>query len=182
MKTITLHHQALELATEQVQAVRTADLDRPTPCAGWDLATLLAHMTGQNHGFADALRGGTDPAAYAPTTGWAESVADLLDAVARPGTDEVLLPEISTTLRFPVDVVVGFQLLDTVVHTWDVATALGRVWRPGPELADAVLAQARQVPAGEARTARGAAFGPVLTVGDDDPWAQALALLGRVPR
>ena len=23
---------------------------RPTPCAGWDLRTLLAHMTGQDHG------------------------------------------------------------------------------------------------------------------------------------
>jgi uncharacterized protein (TIGR03086 family) len=179
MQTITLHHQALDLATVQVEAVRTEDLPRATPCAGWDLAALLAHMTGQNHGFADALRGGTDPAAYAPTTGWAESVVDLLDAVAHPRTDAVLLAEISTTLRFPVATVVGFQLLDTVVHTWDVATALGRPWRPDATLAAAVLEQARLVPAGDARTAPGAAFGPVVASIDDDPWSTALALLGR---
>ncbi len=179
MKTITLHQHALDLATVQVEAVRAEDLDRPTPCAAWDLAALLAHMTGQNHGFADALRGGTDPAAYAPTTGWGDSVADLLDAVAHPRTDAVLLAEISTTLRFPVATVVGFHLLDTVVHTWDVATALGRPWRPDPTLAAAVLEQARLVPAGDARTAPGAAFAPVLTPADDDPWSTALALLGR---
>src|ERR1700754_3328401 len=116
MKTMTLHHRALELTSELVGAVQPADLGRPTPCAGWDLAALLAHMIGQNRGFADALRGGTDVAAYAP-------VPDLLDAVAQPGTDAVLLPEITTAQRFPVPVVIGFQLLDTVVHSWDVATA-----------------------------------------------------------
>ena len=178
----TLHHHALDLASELVTAVRSADLDRPTPCAGWDLAALLAHMTGQNHGFADALRGGTDVAAYAPVPGlaaWPGSVADLLDAVDHPGTDAVLLPEITTERRFPVPVVLGFQTLDTAVHTWDVATALGRVWRPDPPLVAAVLGQARLVPAGPARTAPGAAFGPVLGSGEADPWLAALALVGR---
>ena len=90
----TLHHRALDLAAELVATVRPADLGRPTPCAGWDLGALLAHMTGQNHGFADALRGGTDVAAYAPVPGlgaWPGSVADLLDAVEHPRTDAVLL-------------------------------------------------------------------------------------------
>jgi uncharacterized protein (TIGR03086 family) len=178
----TLHHRALDLATALVATVRPDDLGRPTPCAGWDLAALLAHMTGQNHGFADALRGGADVAAYVPVPGvaaWPASVADLLDAVAHPGTDTVLLPEISTERRFPVPVVLGFQTLDTAVHAWDVATALGRTWRPDPELVAAVLEQARLVPAGPARTAPGAAFAPGLAADGDDPWTTALALLGR---
>lgn len=178
----TLHRHALDLASEQVAAVQPTDLGRPTPCADWDLAALLAHMTGQNHGFADALRGGTDVAAYAPVPGleaWPRSVADLLDAVEHPRTDAVLLPEISTERRFPVATVLGFQTLDSAVHAWDVATALGRTWRPDPELAAAVLELARAVPAGPARTAPGAAFAPVLAVDGDDPWVTALALLGR---
>jgi uncharacterized protein (TIGR03086 family) len=182
MKTITLHHRALDLTSELVGAVRPVDLGRPTPCAGWDLAALIAHMTGQNHGFADALRGGTGLAAYAPVPdveAWPGSVTDLLDAVAHPGTDAVLLPEITTAQRFPVPVVIGFHLLDTVVHGWDVATALGRVWRPDPPLVDAVLEQARRVPAGPARTVPGAAFGPVLAADDRNQWAVALALVGR---
>jgi len=179
---MAIHRRALDLTSELVGAVRPADLGRPTPCAGWDLAALLAHMTGQNHGFADALRGGTELAAYAPVPGveaWQASVADLLDAVAHPATDAVLLPEITTAQRFPVPVVIGFHLLDTVVHGWDVATALGRVWRPDPPLVDAVLEQARRVPAGPARTVPGAAFGPVQAADDRDPWAMALALVGR---
>ena len=178
----TLHRHALDLASELVTAVRPTDLDRPTPCAGWDLAALLAHMTGQNHGFADALRGGVDVAAYSPVPGlaaWPGSVSDLLDAVDHPGTDAVLLPEITTERRFPVPVVLGFHTLDTAVHAWDVATALGRVWRPDPPLVAAVLEQARLVPAGSARTAPGAAFGPVLESGAEDPWLAALALVGR---
>jgi uncharacterized protein (TIGR03086 family) len=178
----TLHRRALDLASELVAAVRPADLARPTPCAGWDLAALLAHMTGQNHGFADALRGGTDVAAYVPVPGleeWPGSVADLLDAADHPRTDAVALPEISTERRFPVATVLGFHTLDSAVHAWDVATALGRTWRPDPELAAAVLELARAVPAGPARTAPGAAFAPVLEVGKADPWVAALALLGR---
>jgi hypothetical protein len=79
---------------------------------------------------------------------WPGSVADLLDAVEHPRTDAVLLPEISPERRFPVPVVLGFQTLDTAVHTWDVATALGRVWRPDPPLVAVVLEQARLIPGG----------------------------------
>jgi len=177
-----LQRRALELASELVATVRPADLGRPTPCAGWDLAALLAHMTGQNHGFADALRAGTDVAAYVPVPGlgaWPGSVADLLDAVEHPRTDAVLLPEISAERRFPVRVVLGFHTLDTAVHAWDVATALGRTWRPDPELVAVVLEQARSIPAGPARTAPGAAFAPVLAAAGEDPWTTALALVGR---
>jgi hypothetical protein len=71
------------------------------------------------------------------------------------------------------------HLLDTVVHTWDVTTALGAGERPDDELVAAVLEQARLVPAGPARTAPGAAFAPALPAVDADPWAEALALLGR---
>ena len=40
------------------------------------------------------------------------------------------------------------------VHAWDVATALGRTWRPDPELVAVVLEQARSIPAGPARCSR----------------------------
>ena len=106
-------------------------------------------------------------------------MADLLDAVEHPRTDAVLLPEISTERRFPVPVVLGFQTLDTAVHAWDVATALGRVWRPDPPLVAVVLGQARLIPGGPARTAPGAAFAPALAAEDADPWVTALALVGR---
>ncbi|GAA1833365.1 TIGR03086 family metal-binding protein [Pseudonocardia ailaonensis] len=187
-----LHDRSLDLATAQVAAVRPADLTRPTPCAGWDLAALLAHMVGQNHGFATAIRGeAVDPAAFAPVAGaglaeWIRSVENLRDARETPDPNAVLLPEISTTQRFPMSLVIAFHTLDSAVHAWDVAASLphgpGRTWRPDPELAAVVLTSARQVPDGEQRTAPGAAFGPSLAVDDRaDPWSEVLTQLGRRP-
>lgn len=183
MAIIDLHHRVLTVAGAVVARVRSTDLARPTPCAGWDLAALLGHMVGQNHGFAEAVEAGSAPrSAYAPRpAGWPASADRLTSAFATAPPDRVvLLVEISEELRFPVPVVAGFHLLDTVVHTWDVATALGEPFRPDDELVAATLAQARLVPAGAARVRPGAAFAPVLPAAGDD-WEQALALLGRDP-
>jgi uncharacterized protein (TIGR03086 family) len=49
--------QALEITGTIVDQVNPQQLDVPTPCAGWDLRRLLAHMVGQNHGFAAAADG-----------------------------------------------------------------------------------------------------------------------------
>ncbi|WP_103382732.1 maleylpyruvate isomerase N-terminal domain-containing protein [Pseudonocardia dioxanivorans] len=193
METMTtlalMHDRTLDLATDQVVAAAAggaAALTRATPCAGWDLGALLAHMVGQNHGFAAALRG--EPGDFAPRPGvtaanWNRSVADLRDARDHPGTDAVLLPEVSDVDRFPVAMVIGMHAVDSSVHAWDVAASLaegpGRAWRPDAEVAAAVLAVASRLPAGEARTRPGAAFAPVLPGTGTDAWGDALALLGR---
>ena len=55
MPTITatpaLHRRALGAVTDLLADLTPADLDRPTPCAGWDLRMLLTHMTVQHRGF-----------------------------------------------------------------------------------------------------------------------------------
>lgn len=185
------HRRALDAATTLVREVRVADLDRPTPCAGWDLRALLAHMIGQNHGFADAVAEVEDApaAAFAPQPGEDATVAARWEASAdrvaaafagAPGERDVLLVEISGEQRFGVATVLGFHLLDTVVHTWDVATSIGREARPDDETARIVARGAAVVPDGPAREGPGAAFAPVIEVPDGaDPWTTALALLGR---
>ena len=50
-----LHQRALDDGRPLLDRVGAADLDRPTPCAGWDLRALVAHLIGQNHGFAEAV-------------------------------------------------------------------------------------------------------------------------------
>ncbi|HEX4252239.1 MAG TPA: TIGR03086 family metal-binding protein [Pseudonocardia sp.] len=188
-----LHQRALKLATTVVDRVGPADATRGTPCPPWDLHALLAHMIGQNHGFATAIAGPGDapldafaprPPAPDPAAEWAAS-AELLTRsfagadLARP----VLLPEISAEYPFPAGVVIGFHLLDTVVHGWDVATALGVDYQPDDELVDATLRVAQFVPTGPAREEPGAAFAPVLpAAADTAPWPRTLALLGRAAR
>lgn len=184
MTIIDLHRRALAVAGAVVARVRPADLTRPTPCAGWDLGALLGHMIGQNHGFAEAVETGSAPrSAYAPRpTGWPGSADRLSTAfAAAPADRTVLLVEISGEQRFPVHVVAGFHLLDTVVHTWDVAAALGEPFRPDDDLVAETLAQARRVPTGPARERPGAAFAPERPAAGDD-WDRTLALLGRDPR
>ncbi|MCW2750155.1 MAG: hypothetical protein JWR83_1265 [Aeromicrobium sp.] len=186
---MTLHHlhrRALEIATDFVDAVGPADLGRSTPCAEWHLAALLEHMIGQNHGFAEAIAGvEVTVESFAPRTfgdlgsAWALSAEILVDAVAASSSQSIFLPEISADRRFGLDTVVGFHHLDTVVHTWDVATALGLAWRPTPRAAAEVLAAAQRVPAGEGRLAPGAAFAPSRPADTGDPWIDALALVGR---
>jgi uncharacterized protein (TIGR03086 family) len=185
------HRQALDGATAEVRGLRPGDLDRPSPCAGWDLRALLEHMIGQNHGFAEAVEGPQDaPApAFAPRSiddaglveAWEES-ADRTAAAfaAAPGERHVLLVEVAVAQRFPLATVLGVHLLDTVVHTWDVATAAGRGFRPDEDLAVVVVGLAARVPDGPARERPDAAFAPAVTGPDgSDPWVDALALLGR---
>jgi hypothetical protein len=71
------------------------------------------------------------------------------------------------------------HLLDAVVHTWDVATALGERYRPEQALLDLVVDGSLQVPAGDARTRPDAAFAPSIEATNTDPWAVSLARLGR---
>ena len=188
-----LHRRALADAESVVDRIGPADLARATPCAGWDLRALLAHMIGQNHGFAEAVEGaasGVDVprSAFADRppdpdgigSAWRASADRLTAAFAAASLDDpALLVEISEQTRFPVSTAVGFQLLDTVVHTWDVATALDLPYRPDDELVGATLASARRVPDGPNRDVPGAAFAPSRSVPGADDWTETLALLGR---
>lgn len=167
--------------------MRDADLVRPTPCAAWDLAALLAHVVGQHRGFAAAARDGDAPdEAYAPVPFSPESFTTSADVLleafaALDDGAEVREVELAPT-PLPAGVVVGAQLLDSAVHAWDVARALGRPYRPDDEVVDAVLAVARSVPDDERRERPGSAFARSLPPASaDDAWVHVLTLLGRDP-
>jgi uncharacterized protein (TIGR03086 family) len=180
----TLHRQAVDEAGTFVRRVQPTDLDRPTPCAAWNLGQLLAHMVGQNRGFAAAVRAGSaEKSAYAPEPfdqeAWAESVDQLVTAFA--GADEndrILEVELHPTERLPLEFVVSAQLLDTVVHTWDIASALDLAFNPSPLLVAPILAMAERIPDEENRRQPDAAFAPALPAPESD-WGRLLALLGR---
>ena len=181
---IELHRESLADFDRLVGLVEPDDLVRPTPCAEWSVADLLAHSVGQHRGFAQAARTGDAPAeAYEPMpwsrAAWRESVDDLLDAFG--GADlsgEAHQTELRPGRRIPVRIIVGAQLLDSAAHAWDLAAALGRSYRPSPAVVDIVVGGARRIPDGETRSA-GGPFARALRVGADDPWIEALHLLGR---
>lgn len=183
---VELHRRATDAVLSVVGGVRDSDLARPTPCAGWDLRALLAHMIGQDHGFAAAALADVSAEAFAPREPSVEAhrngaaIVVAAFGAASPNRD-VLLPEFGDR-RFPLRLVVGFHLLDTLVHGWDVAVSLGAKVRYDDDLLAAVGEIAEAVPGGEARTVPGAAFAPVLSMAHEElGWARTLALLGRDP-
>ncbi|MEV7777719.1 TIGR03086 family metal-binding protein [Kitasatospora sp. NPDC088351] len=201
MKVLELHARSLELAAEVVDAVRPDRLALPTPCAGWTLGRLLAHAVGQHRGFAAAARGaGPDLALWAdaelggdPAGAFRRSADELVAAFAGAASAgrELWLPEIRAGGTFPLRQAAGFQLLDTLVHGWDVAAALGapsglvaavEADRP---LAAALVAVAELVPAEPQDRGPGRAFRerrePGGLAGSAGPFDRALALLGRDP-
>jgi uncharacterized protein (TIGR03086 family) len=190
-------HRVAELASvDVVNNVTQNDLQRATPCDGWDLAHLLAHMTVQHRGFAAAARGdGANPAhwdtatvadavATDPVGTYAAAAADVLEAFAE---DDVLaasfaLPEFGPGAAFPGSQAVGFHFVDYVVHGWDVARGIDAPFTLPEEVISTVLPLVFAVPDGGFRAASGSPFAPAIEAGDAvSDLDRALLHLGRSP-
>lgn len=167
-------------------AASADDLTIPTPCADWDLADLFGHMVGQNLGFAAAVSDGDAPvAAYesVPVDSddvarrWQESATRVREAFGAADPEATIhLAEFG--FHPTVTMALGMQLLDAAVHNWDVATALGKTYRPAEPTVAFVLDMARQIAAQPGGTP---VFGAPLPEYGSDPWGDALRLLGRDP-
>jgi uncharacterized protein (TIGR03086 family) len=189
------HRIAVLTSVELVDAVRPADLDRPTPCADWTLADLLAHMTVQHRGFAMAARGfGADTEVWRPDTvmdtirtdagaTYAEAAHDVLEAFADDAAPEAsfTLPDFGPAATFPGALAMGFHFIDYVVHGWDVAEALGVPYVLPADVVGAALPLALAVPDGAFRTSPDAPFGPSVAGHGTDDLERILRHLGRRP-
>ncbi|WP_406090789.1 TIGR03086 family metal-binding protein [Streptomyces sp. NBC_01013] len=192
MDIVQLDRAAVLESVRVVEQAGPGDWDRPTPCDRWTLRLLVEHMGTQHLGFAAAARGeGSEPAAWEPRAAgndpveWYRWVAHaLLDAFAQPGVLErrFALPEIDAKARFPATTAIGFHFIDYVVHSWDVAAALGSRTAFAPAVLDAALPVALRVPGGERREQPGAAFRPALGPAPGDGTLRlVLSALGRSP-
>ncbi|MGW0554004.1 TIGR03086 family metal-binding protein [Streptomyces sp. NPDC002926] len=187
-----LHRRVMEVTTAVVNTVGSGRLALPTPCAAWNLGQLLAHMTGQNHGFAAVARGEKEdasvfadrPVGDDPAGVFAASAHEVTAAFAEEGVleREFWLPEIRKGGGFPARLGIGFHFIDYVVHGWDVAVSIGAGIRFDDEVLTTALPIAEAVPDGSPRTLAGAAFAPGLaTAPDAVPLDRILTLLGRDP-
>ncbi|MGW0516176.1 TIGR03086 family metal-binding protein [Crossiella sp. NPDC003009] len=191
---LVLHRRAVLDSVAAVDQVEAEDLTRPTPCAGWTLAELLAHMTVQHHGFAAAAEGnGADPAVWRvrplgpdPVREYRAAADRVLAAFAAfaafaaegAPTREFALAEFGAS--FPAARAIGFHLIDYVVHGWDVARALGNPYRLAPELVEVSSRIAFAVPDDGDRRRAGAPFRAALPA-EGEPMERILLWLGRSP-
>jgi uncharacterized protein (TIGR03086 family) len=149
-----------------------------TPCTEWDVEALVSHMTG---GFAylEAALGGT-PSAVALDEGSYRAAAQLcVEELRAPGAlDRRCMSPAG--FEWSVAEAVAGTAMDQVVHTWDLAVAIGADPRLDPEVvATCVTMFLPQMP----MVGREAGFvGPEVPVSDDAPPRDVLlGAMGRTP-
>lgn len=118
---------------QKLASVRPGQWDAPTPCAEWDVRQLVNHMTQGNRNYVRLLEGAAradflrlrdaDALGVDPPGAYARSARECAAAFARPGV-------LARVLDYPLGRVTGAQALavrtaDTVIHTWDLARAVG---------------------------------------------------------
>jgi len=128
---------ALSLASSTFVDVLTqvgdSQLTRPTPCEGWDVTSLIAHVTMGNEmaialidgcskeealAYIDREFGGEDPISSCRSSVGAQmtrmrAVADW-DAIVHHPVGDV-----------PASQLIGFRTGDLTLHTWDLANGIG---------------------------------------------------------
>jgi uncharacterized protein (TIGR03086 family) len=172
---------AADVTGEIIAAVRADQWTAPTPCAGWTVSDLTAHVTGGNHLFASALRGEPpQPAAAGPDQDWPQayqaSVPGLLSAFRAPGALEKQVTVPFGTV--PGTVALHLRITELLVHGWDLARATGQQPTFPAGLAEQELAFSQRA-LGELPPGR-SPFAPPQPAGDDAPAIDRLAAcLGR---
>ena len=179
--------EAFAYTGARVAKVTPNDLDTRTPCGEWDVRSLLNHATGVVARFgATASRTtfeygdghdfvGDDPGAVfdsvAKTTLHAWSQPGALDGTVKLGAGGEMPAQVAANINF----------LDTLVHGWDLARAIGQDATIDPDLATAGLEVAHKVVV-DSRRGPDLAFGPEITVPDSaSPSDKLVAFLGRQP-
>ena len=111
-------------------------LDRPTPCAGFTVAELRAHVLGWLEFFAAALSDPAasvprpDPEAFAldgerPSDVVARASAAIGEAIERGVAGELV---VMSQARMAGDGVLAMALGEYIIHGWDLATATGQAY------------------------------------------------------
>ncbi|MGF1598902.1 MAG: TIGR03086 family metal-binding protein [Acidimicrobiales bacterium] len=165
--------------------VRRTDPSRwnaQSPCQAWKAADVVAHNIGMCDmitGFAKGIgsSGPTESTAGDPAAAWSASFDGLLGALDSAGA----LQTVTATPwgEMPVDKFLGFVWIDPVIHTWDLATAVGET--PVLDAAQVERGIAQMIRAGKSLVGPGR-FEPAVEVADDiDPVSKLVALSGRSP-
>lgn len=188
---VQCHRRVLECSVAIVDHVTTIDLQRPTPCIGWTLCQLLAHMVGQNYGFASAADGkrhdradfadrpvGDQPAAEYATS--ARRVTEAFDVPALIETS-MYLPEVRAGVTVPAPIAIGFHLVDYVAHGWDVARTLGIAAEIDEDALQLALTAAQAVPAQAQTLDDQTPFRPSVPTMNTSMLDRVIATLGRSP-
>jgi len=181
--------RVLAVTTGIVEQVRADQLDLPTPCAGWSVRDLLAHMVGNNNGFAAAALG--EPPVVEVWDGVAvtDPVGEFAASARRVDVAFASVEPLTGTFAVlgygdvPAGQAVGMHFIDYLAHGWDVAVSIGVDAGLDEQACAAVLAiGSNWPPDSTAIWGPDAAFGYRVAVPEDASVAdRMLGFLGRSP-
>jgi uncharacterized protein (TIGR03086 family) len=192
---IALLGGAIRFALGACTQVRPAELTRPTPCADWDLAALLAHLAASMADLESGLRTGSldldfdldldgpdpvrpDPVARRgdPVEEVRDQAANLLVACYVHHRGDRLVRVAGVPLA--AEILACTAALEIMVHGWDVSAARGRDEEIPPGLAAPLLGLTPLlVPFRD-----GLFAAPVEVPAGAGPGDRLVAFLGRRPR
>jgi uncharacterized protein (TIGR03086 family) len=136
MDPVIMFERAASNAAAMVAQVRPEQRSSPTPCREWDVQALLDHMAaGSVYLVAaagqDASPSGTDEVSYRA------AVARCVEVLRRDGVLEGSCRS-PAGFEWPVAQAAAATAMDQLIHTWDLAVAIGGDRRLDPELVDEV--------------------------------------------
>jgi uncharacterized protein (TIGR03086 family) len=142
----------LDAATDRfrqhLEAVREDEWAVATPCPEWDVHFLVAHVVGGNRFASLVLAGRTAEDAVNAVMGSPQLGGDPLGAFVHTSSEQrasfhapaVMEREVDHPLgALPAERFLAMRVFDIALHSWDLATAIGRDGDLGPDLAPFVL-------------------------------------------
>lgn len=178
---VALATRAGRYVLHEVGALTVGDLNRPTPCADWDVRSVVAHLADVADALAGLLATGRltmpeSPARPAddPVAGAQRLVQQLLDQLRAAGEQG------SPGHRAPwATAAAQGAAIEFTVHGWDVAAARGRAHQMPADHAGHVLALAGGL---LDDSARGTSFAARVPSGPEESSVERLvAFMGRDP-
>jgi uncharacterized protein (TIGR03086 family) len=170
--------------TESIIAgVRPDQAGLPTPCADWDVRTLVSHMAGGVTRIA-LVGEGADALSLPPFTDlgddWPATYRAAGARAAAAWSDDTKLDAIFAVPwgKVPGRIAVAGYVREVIAHGWDLAVATGQPSELDPELGRYALDLSLQTLPADAR--EGIPFGPVTPTPEGaGTYAQLAAWLGR---
>lgn len=175
---VALFERAAVDAVTMAGRVGTGQRQAATPCADWDVEALVEHMVGGTRYLLGALGIEAGPVA-ADAASYGRAVARCVEALHAPGAVDgrCMSP---AGFEWSIGEAVAGTAMDQLVHTWDLAVAIGADRKLDPELVESVVAMfLPQMP----DIGRGAGLvGPEVVIAPDAPAQdRLLGAMGRQP-
>jgi uncharacterized protein (TIGR03086 family) len=178
MDPLVAHQRAQTTFAHVLVNVPSDQMSLPTPCPEWDVKALIDHVIAGNQRVVE--RAGGQVASLPEDLGAAHR------ASAKAAQETFAEPQgLTRTYQLPVGELPGSAFIelrtsDLLVHAWDLATATGQPTDLDPELAEYVLAFAKQMMSRPGLRGDGRPYGEEQSWGDGHPVADRVAaFLGR---